>query len=347
MANIFLILTLVLCDSFAVKAGSVARDVKTEVVTPALKCGEGPHWSSSEKVLYMVDTVGEKVLRYDPATNTTASINIGGGQVTFIVPMKGDKNTFLISIQQCLNILTWHGRTSDFRLKQIACVENDKPGHRLNDGKADCTGRLWTGTIGNEISQGVFESFQGALYSVENTFHIIRHYAGISISNGIAWSPDHRTMYFIDSDAYRVYAFDFNSTSGHVSNMYTLVDFKKQNISGFPDSMTVDRSGSLFVACYGGQQVIRVDPSNGRVLQEIKIPALDVTNVVFGGSNLDELYVTTASERASEEDKKRFPLTGHTFRLTGLGFQGLPEYEFVYNPGQVKKKKYGGVLRRF
>ncbi|XP_063241871.1 regucalcin-like [Bacillus rossius redtenbacheri] len=301
--------------------------VEMEVVSPVLICGEGPHWSCSEQVLYSIDIPGRTVRRYDPATKSETFIKIDQGQVTFVIPLKGKKNKFLIGVERTVNILSWDGKQKDFTLENVASVDDDKPRNRINDAKADPSGRLWAGTMGYELSQGVFKDFQGSLYCMDKSKCVVQHEKDVSISNGLDWSPDKKTLYFVDSNAYKVYGFDFDNSCGKISNKRTVLNYKEMGLQGFPDGMTVDTEGKLWVASYGGQEVVRVDPKSGRVLQTVKIPAMAVTSLAFGGPELNELYVTTASERATAEEKKRFPNSGCTFRVTGLGFKGLPPNE--------------------
>nr|CAD7441868.1 unnamed protein product [Timema bartmani] len=304
--------------------------ISTEVVSPPLLCGEGPHWQVDEKVLYSVDLTGQCVRRYDPATKTETFIKLGDRQVTFVLPIKGQRNKFLISIGLTLYILTWDGKSSTpSNLEEITSVEKDKKKNRFNDAKADPSGRLWAGTMGYEISQGVFKGKQGSLYSMDKFRNIIKHVSDISISNGLAWSPDRKIFYFIDTDELKIEAFDFDDNAGKISNRRTMFDFKENNIEGFPDGMTIDAEGKLWVACYGGQQIIRVDPDTHKVMQTVKIPAPHVTSAAFGGTNLEDLYVTTASERLNPQQKLDFPDAGCTFKITGLGFKGLPPDEII------------------
>nr|CAD7399575.1 unnamed protein product [Timema poppensis] len=258
------------------------------------------------------------------------SIAAGDRQVTFVLPIKGQRNKFLISIGLTLYILTWDGKCSTpSSLEEITSVEKDKKKNRFNDAKADPSGRLWAGTMGYEIRKGVFKGKQGSLYSMDKSRNIIKHVSDINISNGLAWSLDRKIFYFIDTDEFKVEAFDFDDDAGKICNRRTVFDFKENNIEGFPDGMTIDAEGKLWVACYGGQQIIRVDPDTHKVLQTVKIPAPHVTSAAFGGTNFEDLYVTTASERLDPQQKIDFPNAGCTFKITGLGVKGLPPDEII------------------
>lgn len=111
----------------------------------------------------------------------------------------------------------------------------------------------------------------------------------------------------------------FNDNQFFSANQRTVIDWKKHNIDGLPDGMTIDTDGNLWIACFDGSQVIKVDPVAGNVLQSIPIPALQVTSVAFGGKNLNELYVTSASMNIRSEQK---PPCGAVFKVTGLGVKG-------------------------
>ncbi|CAG2059153.1 unnamed protein product [Timema podura] len=168
----------------------------------------------------------------------------------------------------------------------------------------------------------------GSLYSFTKGQQPIKHLTGLKISNGLAWSKDLKTMYHIDTDDNKVHAFDFDPVKGQIANQRTAFDFTENNIKGFPDGMTIDTEDKLWVACFGGGQVIRIDPTSGKLLSSLAIPANNVTSATFGGPQLDELYVTTATAfiKASEEDLKNKPDLGKTFRVTGVGAKGFQNH---------------------
>jgi len=205
-------------------------------------------------------------------------------------------------------------------------VDQDKK-TRFNDGKCDPSGRLWCGTMGLETSPAVVEPGQGSLYSLEVDGSIQNHKGDISISNGLAWTEDNKTMYYIDSIPRKVFGYDFDIATGKISNERVVVDYgSKENLMemGFPDGMAIDTEGKLWVACYIAGKVIRFDPETGKEITHVKLPARRTTSCCFGGKNYDELFVTCGRHGMTEEEKAGYPLAGSVFRVTGLGVRGKP-----------------------
>jgi len=171
------------------------------------------------------------------------------------------------------------------------------------------------------------------LYTVNSDGHHQVHKTKVGISNGLAWSHDHKTMYYIDSPTKKVVAFDFNAETGAISNERTVYVAVPEDVNDqVPDGMTIDTEGMLWIAIWGGSKVVRVDPKSGQLNLSLSVPALNVTSVCFGGENLDVLYVTTAS---CDTDLNEWPDAGHTFEFKGLGFQGYPMKSFVLNSSNL------------
>ncbi|XP_021924409.1 regucalcin-like isoform X2 [Zootermopsis nevadensis] len=282
---------------------------KIEQISAPVILGEGPHWDHDAQALYYIDIKGSTVHKYVPATNTHTTVKIDGGEVSLVIPLEGTKDKFVITVGRNVAILTWDGESSTpTEVKYVSAVDNEKElqDNRLNDGKADPIGRLWAGTMGAESDpEDKFPLTLGSLFSFSKDWKPTKHLSNITVSNGLAWSEDLKSMYYIDSPTRKVEAFDFDAESGKIYGMAT------------------DTKGKLWVACFEGSQVIRVDPANGKLLRCIPIPALKVTSVAFGGPQLDELYVTSA-DILTEEQKKMYPESGATFRVTGLGVKGYP-----------------------
>ena len=161
---------------------------------------------------------------------------------------------------------------------------------------------------------------------------LTKHVSEISISNGMDWSLDHKTMYYIDSVPRNVYAFDYNELQGTVENRRPLVDFTQDGTLGFPVGMCVDADGRLWVAGFFGACISCWDPADGKRLKIIKIPARRTTSCCFGGPNLEWLFVTSGSEGVDEREWSKFPHSGGIFVVKGLGVRGRPGNRFRYNP---------------
>ncbi|XP_066994233.2 regucalcin [Anabrus simplex] len=303
-----------------------------ECILPRTILGEGPHWDHTEQALYFVDIKASEVHRYTPATKKETVVKIEGGPVSIVIPVQGQKNKYVITIGRDIAIMTWDGvSSSPSHVERVATVDevDGKRENRLNDGKADPTGRLWAGTLGAEHGPVDFTPHNGSLFSLSKDRKVTSHVTGVTCSNGLAWSLDNKIMYYIDSLTLKVEAFDFNAEKGQAINRRTAFDFKANGVKGFPDGMTIDTQGNLWVACFDGSQVINVDPRTGKLLKTISIPSPKVTSVVFGGKNLDELYVTSASVDLNKEELAATPSAGCTFRILGTGAKGFPGQSVV------------------
>lgn len=161
---------------------------------------------------------------------------------------------------------------------------------RFNDGKCDSKGRFWVGSMAvDQESSDAFEA--GALYKMDKRV-LKEMISDVSISNGLAWWQS--SMYYIDTYTNEVVAYDFDETLGNITNKSSCISF--QDEIGSPDGMTIDEEGMLWIAHWGGYKVSRWDPKTGKKMEEIKVPAENVTSVTFGGIQLNELYITTEKQ---------------------------------------------------
>ncbi|XP_077986233.1 regucalcin-like [Glandiceps talaboti] len=276
---------------------------------------EGPHWDDDTQTLLFVNIHGPSVHRWNPATNEHHKVVLK--DVTTVGTIVPDKYGGLV-VSADRNIARLDFDSGE--LTVLAKVDTHKPRNMINDGKCDAAGRFWIGTVGPPQPAVMFERNQGSLYSVESDHNVVSHCNDISLSNGLAWSNDNKLMYYIDSFTNRVDVFDFDLDYGVISNRRTCVNIPESE--GLPDGMTMDSEGKLWVAMFYGSQVIRIDPGTGTILRRVKFPAKGITSCCFGGANLDELYVTSASYGFSEEELASQPLAGSLFKVTGLGNKG-------------------------
>ncbi|CAN7997770.1 unnamed protein product [Ixodes hexagonus] len=294
--------------------------------------GEGPHWDPDSSSLLYVDAFEGDVCRLDVKTRETSSVHFDG-TVTFAIPYASNPALNVMTLDRQLRRLDWTtGETA------LLCeVDDHRPRNHFNDGKCDVKGRLWaggcqTGTRGPELEPGVLDLGKGTLYSFEpSDLKATSHVQGLDISNGMTWSPDDTTMFFIDSYCRKIYSFQFSADGGRLSNRHTLVDFNNHPAyegCGYPDGMTRDALGRLWVACYDGGRVLNVDPETGALLRQVTVPASRPTSCCFGGPNYDELFVTSAWRGLTQDQLKSEPLSGSVFRITGLGVSGCPAYKF-------------------
>ena len=281
----------------------------------SLLCGECPVWDWRENVLYYTDTSAGILFRYDPAKKERRKIcereNISGVGL--------NKNGgFLCASGQ--GVFSWK-EEEGWRL--IAAEHEGKALH-CNDAVADPNGRFLFGTTFISFA-GEFD--RGYLYAMEKggTLRVLDE--GWGLPNGMAFSPDGRILYAVDSYERAVYALDYDPETGKASNKRKIVDIPWNE--GMPDGITVDAEGCLWLAQFFGYTVVRYSPE-GEVLLKLPVPCGQVSSVMFGGEYLTDIYVTTSSVPARMPlAPKGFdfdaPLSGNTY-CYNIGIQGVREY---------------------
>lgn len=283
------------------------------VIDAKAMLGEGPIWDQREECLYWVDITANSLHRFDPETGKNTTIKTD--QMIGAAARKA-AGGFISAMHHGIYILDEQGK----RVETLGDPESHLPNNRFNDGKCDRLGRFWAGTLAMDGSNEA-----AALYRIDLDGKITKMLDGVTTSNGLAWSPDHTTFYYIDTDTKTVWAFDYEEEEGTISNRRAAAVIPEDD--GFPDGMTIDEEGMLWVAHWGGYKVSRIDPQTGKTLQQISIPAKQVTSCCFGGRNLDELYVTSARTGLDDAELQRYPHSGGVFRIK-LSVKGSPTYYF-------------------
>jgi len=273
--------------------------------------GEGPLWNTKEQAIYWVDIDGKKIQRYFPDTKRFESFDM---PIKVCLMAFRTQGGLICGAEDGLYF--WY--SADKKLEFITHPEKGKTEARFNDGKVDRKGRLWAGTM-------TFQGASSSLYRVDTDLSVHQMESGVTISNGVGWSPDNRNMYFVDSIRYVIYAYDFDIETGSIRNRRPFVQMDES--FGIPDGLTVDSEGYLWCAIYGGWKVVRYDPS-GKVAADIQFPVSKPSSCMFGGKDLDALYVTSISEGLSEEEKKQQPMAGDLFVIK-TDVKGLPEPDFA------------------
>jgi sugar lactone lactonase YvrE len=261
--------------------------------------GEGPVWLADERVLLWLDISDGLVNRFDPATGRNTALDVGQ-PVGAVAPRSG--GGLIMALRD--GFATLDARTAQVDL--IVPAEQDKPGNRMNDGKCDAAGRFWAGTMAFDAHAGA-----GALYRLGHDQRVETVLTDVTISNGLCWSLDDRTMYFIDSGTLGVDAFDYDPRTGAIANRRRVVTIPEG--AGLPDGMTIDREGYLWVALWGGWAVHRYTPE-GQLDRVVRVPAAQASCPTFGGPHLDELYITTAAMGVSGDQASQQPHAGGLFR---------------------------------
>lgn len=267
--------------------------------------GEGPIWWQG--ALFYVDIEGKRVHRYDPADGSEQSWDVGQ-RVGTVVPR--ESGGLVIAGDHGIQFLDPETGT----LTPIADPETDKPDNRFNDGKCSPDGRFFAGTISLAKKTG-----DAKLYRLDPDLTLHEAFGPVTNSNGIVWSADGKTVYYIDTPRREVLAFDYDD--GHLRNLRTA--FSTGHIEASPDGMTIDANGHLWIAfCHGGC-VSCFDPANGNELHRIPVPCLETTACAFGGPDLADLFITTGVHKTAKEEH-----AGRLFVVRGLKVKGVPANAF-------------------
>ena len=281
--------------------------------------GEGARWDARRDELLRVDILAGRVYRDRVAEDgslvpvRTYSVP---GTVGAIAPIEGDDGWLLAAGRGFVHLRPDGSRRS--------IAEAAPGGTRMNDAACDPQGRCWAGTLADDHRPG-----GGALYRLERDGRLELVLGGLTISNGLGWSPDGATMYLADSGPRVIHAFDFDGEAGTISGGRELLTVPEE--VGAPDGLTVDAAGDLWVAVYGGGCVRRYAPT-GELRQVLDVPAEQSTCCAFGGPGMSRLYVTTATEGWSDEQRRTEPAAGLVYRLD-TDAVGRPALPFRPDPG--------------
>jgi xylono-1,5-lactonase len=265
--------------------------------------GEGTLWSPRRQALYWVDILGRQLHRYELATGAQKSWPFD--EEISAVTERASEPGLLVTLRSGFALFN----TDTGTLKRLHNPEPHKPGNRFNDGKCDAQGRFWGGTMDFGCTQPT-----GALYRFDAKQRCTLAFdAGYAVTNGPTWSLDGRTMFFNETPAQRIHAFDFDPDTGELSNQRLWLRFDKGD--GHPDGMTTDASGRLWIAHWGAACVTCHDPESAAELARIALPTSHITNVAFGGADLRTLFITSARFELSPEQLDNQPLAGALFAI--------------------------------
>jgi sugar lactone lactonase YvrE len=295
--------------------GRPGTDVRVAVALPSL-LGESPMWHPREQVLYYCDIPGRKLHRFDPASGDVGHWDFDT-EVACVAPMLGGQ--LMLGMRDGI----WRFNPKTGARTRLAKPPYDPTQERFNDGKCDPQGRVWVGTI--------YEPRDKPLASLHCLCagRLIRKAEGITVGNGLAWSPNGRTMYWSDTKAHTIYAFDFEPHSGEISGRRVFASFPGKDAGasldgygGRPDGAAVDVEGRCWVAMFEGQRLLCLSPE-GQVVRDVELPVRCATMPCFGGSDLKTLYVTTARENRPATELMMQPLAGCVLALE-VDVPGLP-----------------------
>jgi sugar lactone lactonase YvrE len=275
--------------------------------------GEGPLWDVAEQALYFIDIVGKVVHCYDPATGATCSWDVG--QIIGSMALRAQGGA-IVSLKDGIYTLDLESGAVDL----LAPARHLHPRAQMNDGKVDRRGRFVVGSGDSDIRDC---RPYGSLYRLDPDHRLHELDRDIAISNGPCWSPDDKTFYFSDSLPYRIYAYDYDIETGAVANKRLFAD--THDLGGIPDGATVDSDGLMWMAICEGAKIVAFRP-DGKIERVIDMPVKLPASVMFGGANLDELYVTSIDPKLVGREPDG---GGATFVITGLGVRGIAEARYA------------------
>jgi sugar lactone lactonase YvrE len=275
--------------------------------------GECPVWSAAEQALYWVDINAPSLNRFDPATGRNIAMPMGESIGSFALRRSGG---FVVALRSGL----WLARADGTPERRVADAPYDTAHHRFNDGRCDSAGRFFAGSMNEKR-----DANSASLIRLDPDFRVTRILDDMMVSNGLAWSPDGRTMYHADTPTHRIRAFAYDVASGIPSSPRVFAQWDGE--TDRPDGAAVDSAGNYWSAFYRGGRVVKLSP-RGDVLAEYATPAMCPTMCAFGGADLRTLYVTSARQMREADELARLPQSGGIFALA-VDTPGLPEPHFA------------------
>lgn len=283
------------------------------VLAAQAELGECPVWSVSEQVLWFVDILAPALHRFDPKTGEHRVLPVAEHIGCFGLNEEGG---FVAALRSGVCMLDATGQIA----QRIAPNPGDAPRSRFNDGRVDRRGRFWCGSLWEPQDRN-----GAVLCRLDAALNLTVQERDIMISNGLAFSPDDRWMYHSDTPNGVLYRYPVDD-NGEIGQREVVRRFVQAE-GGLPDGAAVDSEGYYWSAMFDGSRVIRLDPSNGEIVDEIPLPVRWPTMVAFGGDDLKTLYITSSREDRSAEELAAYPQSGDVFAVR-VAVAGLPEPVF-------------------
>lgn len=281
------------------------------VLNARARLGEGTLWDTDRQLLYWVDIFNHRVNQFEPSTGTNIIFEVGQevGCMGLV-----DQERLILGMRDRIAYLD----IQTGKVTTLLTLEADNPKYRLNDGKCDPGGRFWVGSMSEE-EKPIANLYR---YDPDGSLHIME--TGLTISNGLGWSPDQTLFYLTDTPTQKIYVYDYKLETGEITNRRVCVDLTHESF--FPDGLTIDAEGYIWSAMWNGWCVIRFAPDGKEVLR-VPMPVPCPTNCTFGGPNLTDLYITTASVGLSQPEIQKAHYAGDLFCLK-TDVIGLSAYSF-------------------
>lgn len=285
------------------------------VLTIRSRLGEGIWWDDRRAALFWVDIMKKEVHCLKDGADRL--LKVFDDFVGFCAPCEDGR----LVVGCGRDLLLFDPDSGE--TEKLMTVDEDQLNNRFNDAKCTPDGRILAGTMNNILNEeDADDANTGRLYLLESGKVPVQLMDELSVSNGIAFTKDAKTVYHVDTYSQTIYAYDYDSATGLLSNPRAAVKVPVE--SGNPDGFTIAEDGTLFVAHWAGGAIRRYDPATGKELEKWEFPAVHVTCCCFGGENLDELYVNTSSIDAPEEE---YPLAGSIFMIKP-GVRGMKVNRF-------------------
>jgi sugar lactone lactonase YvrE len=293
----------------------VVDDVRVAVASAAT-LGESPFWHTGEQALFYVDIVGRRLQRFDPKSGELRHWEFDSDLASIAPKVDG-------SLVMAMRSGLWQFDPASGERTHLADPPYDPKQERFNDGKCDPQGRFWVGTV--------YEPKAPALASLSCWARgtLTRELGGVTTLNGLAWSPNGRTMHWSDTRVATIFAADFDPATGTMSRQRVFAKFPAKadgqdldTYGGRPDGAAVDAEGCYWAAMFEGQRVVRLSPE-GELLREIVLPARCPSMPCFGGADLKTLYITTSRENRPAAELIEQPYAGCVFAVE-VDVPGLP-----------------------
>ncbi len=274
--------------------------------------GEGPAWDEKTQTLYWVDILNKRIHTWKNNRDDFFQLD---DFVGCVAPRRD--GGFVAALRASVQTFSGSGK----RETLLATFSDEPKSNRLNDGKCDPAGRFLVGSMDMQMKQA-----SGNLYSLISNSPPRKLLGDIRISNGLAWSTDYKIFYYIDTPTRQVRAFDYDLDSGDIANPRIVIALPES--MGWPDGMTSDMQGRLWIALWGGSGVGCWNPLTGRLEARVDVPALQTSSCVFGGAERNILYVTSARVDMDAAALALSPLSGGVFAVE-TKTQGMPTFEFA------------------
>ena len=287
------------------------------VVDSRSKTGEGAVWDGQEQRLYWVDIPAGLIHRFDPSSSTNETFELDEPVGCLAVREKGGL------VLAARSGFYFYDLTTGSK-QAIVDPESHLPGNRFNDGTTDLNGRFWAGTM----KEGAPPEPLGSFYRLSSDGICEKWLDGIYTTNGQAFSPDGKSMYLSDSNAsvQTIWVCDYDLEEGRAGERRLFFDCRE--VAGRPDGGTVDADGCYWMAGVSGWQLVRITPA-GKIDRIVEMPVERPSKPMFGGANLDTLFVTSIGDGLTPGSESRQPHAGGLFAISGLGVQGVAQTRFA------------------